>query len=82
MWCPSGTRPPFPAKAYDGETYAQVMAAQESEHRPGRDGVSGLVTPSRAMRAREVSRPTPEELAEAVAVAAEIVRRRRPVTQA
>ena len=27
----------------------------------GRDGVSGLVTPARALRAREVSRPRPED---------------------
>jgi hypothetical protein len=59
------------------------MAGQESEQRLGRDGVSGLVSVSRAMRAREVSRPTPEDLAEAAKVAAELVRRRkRPITQA
>jgi hypothetical protein len=28
----------------------------------GRDGVSGLVTPARALRARDVSRPRPEDL--------------------
>ncbi len=28
----------------------------------GRDGVSGLVSPDRAMRARDVSRPTPADL--------------------
>jgi len=28
----------------------------------GRDGVSGLVSPGRAMRARDVSRPHPEHL--------------------
>jgi len=28
----------------------------------GRDGVSGLVTPARALRARDVSRPHPEDL--------------------
>ncbi len=27
----------------------------------GRDGVTGVVTPARAMRAREVSRPSAEE---------------------
>lgn len=27
----------------------------------GRDGVSGLVSPGRAMRARDVSRPGPED---------------------
>jgi hypothetical protein len=27
----------------------------------GRDGVSGLVSPGRAMRARDVSRPRPED---------------------
>ncbi len=53
------------------------MAGQESEQHLGRDGVSGLVSPSRAMRARDVSRPTPEELASAAKVAAEVVRRRK-----
>ncbi|HHV22040.1 MAG TPA: hypothetical protein GXZ30_10985 [Propionibacterium sp.] len=31
----------------------------------GRDGVSGLVNVARALRAREVSRPSAEDLAEA-----------------
>ncbi|QLQ16227.1 MAG: hypothetical protein HZY73_11845 [Micropruina sp.] len=31
----------------------------------GRDGISGLVTPDRATRAREVSKPSAEDLAEA-----------------
>ncbi|HOC12306.1 MAG TPA: hypothetical protein PLL50_10125 [Propionicimonas sp.] len=31
----------------------------------GRDGVSGLVDPARAMRARDVSRPTAADLAAA-----------------
>ncbi|MDO5683531.1 MAG: hypothetical protein Q4G46_11985 [Propionibacteriaceae bacterium] len=39
---------------------------EPSVHREfGRDGVSGLVTPARALRAREVSRPSAEDLAEA-----------------
>lgn len=31
----------------------------------GRDGISGFLTPGRATRAREVSRPSPEDLARA-----------------
>ncbi|MEL4505879.1 hypothetical protein AAEX63_14175 [Luteococcus sp. H138] len=31
----------------------------------GRDGTSGIVTPGRALRAREVSRPAPADLTEA-----------------
>jgi hypothetical protein len=59
------------------------MGGKEPEQRQGRDGVSGLVSPARAMRARDVSTPTPEDLAEAAKVAAELVRRRtRPVTPA
>jgi hypothetical protein len=59
------------------------MAGQEPEQRLGRDGVSGLVSASRAMRARDVSQPTPKDLADAAKVAAEVVRRRkRSVTQA
>ncbi|HET7723051.1 MAG TPA: hypothetical protein VFK68_00305 [Propionibacteriaceae bacterium] len=53
------------------------MSSQEPEQRFGRDGISGLVTPGRALRARDVSRPSPEELAEAARVAAEVVRRRQ-----
>ena len=37
----------------------------EAERCFGRDGISGLVDPQRAMRAREVSRPTAEDLAAA-----------------
>ena len=59
------------------------MAGQEPEQRLGRDGVSGLVSPGRAMRARDVSRPTPEDLAAAAKVAADLVKRRkRSVRQA
>lgn len=59
------------------------MAGQEPEQRLGRDGVSGLVSASRAMRARDVSRPSEEDLAAAAKVAADLVRRRkREVTQA
>ena len=28
----------------------------------GRDGISGLLNPNRAMRARDVSRPSPDDL--------------------
>lgn len=34
----------------------------EEERDFGRDGVSGLVTADRALRARDVSRPTPADL--------------------
>jgi hypothetical protein len=45
----------------------------------GRDGISGLVDANRALRARDVSRPGPEELeaAERV-VAATLARLERP----
>ncbi|SDB88335.1 hypothetical protein GA0111570_10667 [Raineyella antarctica] len=41
----------------------------------GRDGISGLLTPNRALRAREVSRPRPEDEAEAQAGADAMLRR-------
>lgn len=41
----------------------------------GRDGISNLLTPDRALRAREVSRPTPEDEAEAQAGAEAMLRR-------
>jgi hypothetical protein len=67
----------------ESDVRSRPMAGQEPEQRLGRDGVSGLVSPSRAMRARDVSRPTQEDLAEAVKVAADVLRRRkRSVTQA
>ncbi|QGF22356.1 hypothetical protein [Raineyella fluvialis] len=44
-------------------------------HDFGRDGTSGLVTHDRALRAREVSRPRPEDDAEAVAGAEAMLRR-------
>jgi hypothetical protein len=47
----------------------------------GRDGVSGLVTVDRALRARDVSRPTPEDERLAESVLAELMARvdgRRP----
>ena len=44
----------------------------------GRDGISGLVTPDRALRAREVSRPRPEDEAEAAAGAEALLRRLGP----
>jgi len=34
----------------------------------GRDGISGLVTNDRAIRSREVSRPTADDLADAATV--------------
>ncbi|MBI4899144.1 MAG: hypothetical protein HY829_01555 [Actinobacteria bacterium] len=59
------------------------MSAQEPEQRFGRDGISGLVSMGRAVRARDVSRPDPEQLARAAQLAAKIVRRRiGRVTQA
>ncbi|WP_432558310.1 hypothetical protein [Granulicoccus sp. GXG6511] len=43
-----------------------MRTPEPSPHRDfGRDGVSGLVSPGRALRAREVSRPTAEDLLEA-----------------
>lgn len=47
----------------------------------GRDGVSGLVTPDRALRARDVSRPDAEDERVALEVVAELLARvdgRRP----
>jgi hypothetical protein len=41
------------------------MADRHPDQGFGRDGISGLVTPDRATRAREVSRPTPQDLAAA-----------------
>lgn len=41
----------------------------------GRDGISGLVSPDRALRAREVSRPRPEDEADAVEGAEAMLRR-------
>jgi hypothetical protein len=58
------------------------MSRPETEQTFGRDGVSGLVSPARAMRARDVSRPTPEDREAAEKAAAEAVaaaRRRKPV---
>jgi len=51
----------------------------------GRDGVSGLVTLDRAMRARDVSRPDDEDEREALAVLDELLARvdgRRAVSSA
>jgi len=53
------------------------MTSQEPEQRLGRDGVSGMVSVGRALRARDVSRPTAKDVAEAAKVAAEVVRRRK-----
>ncbi|HEX7397084.1 MAG TPA: hypothetical protein VF312_06040 [Propionibacteriaceae bacterium] len=53
------------------------MTSQEPEQRLGRDGVSGMVSVGRALRARDVSRPTAQDIAEAAKVAAEVVRRRK-----
>ena len=49
----------------------------------GRDGISGLVDWDRAVRAREVSQPSPEDVARAERVVDQLVarargRRRRP----
>ncbi|MDO5500260.1 MAG: hypothetical protein Q4F67_11355 [Propionibacteriaceae bacterium] len=41
----------------------------------GRDGISGLVSADRALRAREVSRPSAEDLAEAQRTAEELLGR-------
>jgi len=49
------------------------MTRTEPESAFGRDGVSGLVTPARAMRARDVSTPTPEDREAAKKAAAEAV---------
>lgn len=46
--------------------YAAVMSGAQRHSEPdrgfGRDGISGLVDPLRAVRAREVSRPTEDDL--------------------
>ena len=49
------------------------MTRPETEPTFGRDGVSGLVSPARALRAREVSRPTPEDREAAKKSAAQAV---------
>ncbi len=57
------------------------MTRPETDQTFGRDGVSGLVTPARAMRARDVSHPTDEDREAAKKAAAEAVaasRRRTP----
>ncbi|MET0695616.1 MAG: hypothetical protein ABWY56_16915 [Propionibacteriaceae bacterium] len=41
----------------------------------GRDGVSGLVSPARALRARDVSRPRPSDEAAAERVVTELLAR-------
>jgi hypothetical protein len=41
----------------------------------GRDGVSGLVSPARALRARDVSRPRPEDYAAAERVLGNLLAR-------
>lgn len=43
------------------------MADRHPEQGFGRDGISGLVTSDRAIRAREVSRPTARDRADAEA---------------
>ncbi|NLT29190.1 MAG: hypothetical protein GXX86_01855 [Propionibacterium sp.] len=56
------------------------MSTGHDEPRPrdfGRDGVSRLVNEDRAMRAREVSRPRPEDEAAAVREAEEMLARAR-----
>ncbi|HLT61500.1 MAG TPA: hypothetical protein VK020_09935 [Microlunatus sp.] len=65
-------------------TGAATKAPTPVDHWPrdfGRDGVSGLVTLDRAMRARDVSCPTPEDEQLAESVLAELLARaegRRP----
>lgn len=44
-------------------------------HGFGRDGISGLVTTERAMRARDVSRPTEQDRSEAVAALDDLLKR-------
>ncbi len=41
----------------------------------GRDGVSGLVTLDRAMRARDVSRPSEQDFADAHAIVEQLIAR-------
>jgi hypothetical protein len=70
----TGTTPPG-SRSHGGTSSGQPERAQQG-YDPrdlwprdfGRDGVSGLVTAARALRARDVSRPTEadEELAEGV----------------
>ena len=43
----------------------------------GRDGVSGLVTTQRAVRARDISRPSEEQIRQAQTVAQAMIRRAR-----
>lgn len=49
----------------------------EAERPFGRDGISGLLDASRALRAREVSRPGPDDLAAAEASAEAAIARGR-----
>lgn len=54
------------------------VSGTQDEHRPrefGRDGISGLVTNERAMRARDVSRPRLEDEAAAERRATEAIAR-------
>ncbi|MGL5406456.1 MAG: hypothetical protein ACRDAX_06685 [Propionibacteriaceae bacterium] len=44
---------------------------------PGRDGSTGIVSSQRAIRAREVSRPRPEDIDAAKAVLDDLVARAR-----
>lgn len=54
----SGARP---SATRGGGNPAHPQDAREWPRDFGRDGVSGLVTLDRAMRARDVSRPDPED---------------------
>lgn len=50
----------------------------EGDHWPrefGRDGVSGLLTPDRALRARDVSQPSEQDMAHAESVIDELLAR-------
>ncbi len=49
---------------------------EQSERSFGRDGISGLLTAQRALRARDVSRPSPGQLAQAEQEAARLLAQR------
>lgn len=66
---------PASGQAPRGEGDAHPERDTPVPHDFGRDGTSGLVDHDRALRAREVSRPTPEDEAAAVAGAEAMLRR-------
>lgn len=49
-----------------------MRGSHDHERAFGRDGISGLVSANRAMRAREVSRPTPDDIRAAERIAADL----------